>query len=53
MAGYLLNAVVTGGAPGVAVVLKKLDHPRRLSLTLLAAVLFAAVWAPLWHYVWR
>lgn len=50
--GYLVNAIFTGGSPGVAVVLKKLDHPRQLSLTLLAAVLFAAVWAPLWYFVW-
>lgn len=52
-AGYVLNAVITGGSPGVAVALKKLDHPRRVPLTLLAAVLFAVVWAPVWYFLWR
>lgn len=51
--GFLLNAVITGGSPGVAVALKKSNHPRKLLLTLLAAVLFAVVWAPFWHFVWR
>lgn len=51
--GYLLNALITGGSPGVAVALKKADHPQKVPLTLLAAALFAVVWAPVWHFLWR
>jgi hypothetical protein len=51
--GYLVNAVAIGGAPGSAVALVQTEHPRRRSLTLLAAILFASVWVPLFVFVWR
>jgi hypothetical protein len=51
--GYLVNAVIIGGAPGTAVALVQTDHPRRRELTYLAAVLFATVWVPLFVLVWR
>lgn len=53
MTGYVVNAVIIGGAPGSAVALVQTDHPRRLGLTCLAAVLFASVWVPLFVLVWR
>ena len=51
--GFLVNAVIIGGAPGSAVALVQTDHPRRRGLTYLAAVLFASVWVPLFVLVWR
>jgi hypothetical protein len=51
--GYLVNAVIIGGAPGSAVALVQTEHPRRRTLTYLAAVLFASVWVPLFVLVWR
>ena len=51
--GFLINAVVIGGSPGAAIALKKVDHPQKSQLTLLAAILFASVWVPLFVYVWR
>lgn len=49
--GYLVMAVVLGGAPGTAVAYKKLHDPRAFQLTVLAAVLFAMFWAPLFYFV--
>jgi len=51
--GYVVNAVIIGGAPGTAVALVQTEHPRRRALTCLAAVLFASVWVPLFVLVWR
>jgi hypothetical protein len=51
--GYLVNALIIGGAPGSAVALVQTEHPRRHALTYLAAVLFASVWVPLFVLVWR
>jgi hypothetical protein len=51
--GYLVNALVIGGAPGSAVALVQTEHPHRRRLTYLAAVLFASVWVPLFVWVWR
>jgi hypothetical protein len=53
IAGYLLNAVIIGGAPGSAVALVQTEHPHRRAFTYLAAVLFASVWVPLFVLVWR
>ena len=53
IAGYAVNAIVIGGAPGTAVALGQTGHPHRRSLTVLAAVLFASVWVPLFVTVWR
>lgn len=49
--GYLVLAVVLGGAPGTAVVYKKLHHPQQVLLTVCAAVLFALVWAVVFSFV--
>jgi hypothetical protein len=51
--GYVFYAVSFGAPTGIGAVMKKLDHPRKLSLTLISAVLFAVVWVPLFHYVWK
>jgi len=51
--GYLVNALIIGGAPGSAVALVQTEHPRRRLLTCFAAVLFASVWVPLFVLVWR
>jgi hypothetical protein len=51
--GYLVNALIIGGAPGSAVALVQTEHPRRRELTFLAAVLFASLWVPLFVLVWR
>ena len=53
IAGYAVNAVIIGGAPGSAVALVQTGHPHRRGLTFLAAVLFASVWVPLFVLVWR
>jgi len=53
LAGYAVNAVLIGGAPGSAVALVQTGHPHRRGLTCLAAVLFASVWVPLFVLVWR
>ena len=53
IAGYTVNAVIIGGAPGSAVALVQTGHPHRRGLTFLAAVLFASVWVPLFVLVWR
>jgi len=53
IAGYAVNAVIIGGAPGTAVALVQTGHPHRRGLTCLAAVLFASVWVPLFVLVWR
>ncbi len=51
--GYLVNAVIIGGAPGSAVALSQTEDPHRRGLTVLASVLFASVWVPLFVMVWR
>jgi len=51
--GYLVNALLIGGAPGSAVALVQTEHPHRQGLTYLAAVLFASAWVPLFVVVWR
>lgn len=51
--GYIMMAIVFGGAPGTAVLYKKKDHPDAFMLTMLAAILFAGFWAPMLHYLWR
>jgi hypothetical protein len=53
VAGYAVNAMLIGGAPGCAVALVQVQHPRRVLLTLAAAVLFASIWVPLFVLVWR
>jgi hypothetical protein len=51
--GFLINAIVLGGAPGTAVALKKAGAPRQRSGTVVAAALFATVWVPLYLWLWR
>jgi hypothetical protein len=51
--GYIINATVIGGSPGTAVALKQTGSYRATALTILAAVLFASVWVPLFVYLWR
>lgn len=51
-AGYL-PMVLLIGAPGTAITYKKLQHPRAKELTVLAAVIFAVVTVPSFHYIWR
>jgi hypothetical protein len=51
--GYLINALLIGGAPGSAVALTHTSDPHRRGLTFLAAVLFASLWVPLFVFVWR
>lgn len=50
--GYLVNSLIIGASPGAAVALRKLDHPRRRSLTWLAAGLFATLWVPIYVLIW-
>jgi len=42
--GFLVNAMLIGCSPGAAIALKKVNHPRRVLLTFMAAILFATVW---------
>lgn len=49
--GYLVMAVLLGGSPGTAIAYKKLQDPRALRLTVLAAVLFAVFWTPLFFFI--
>ncbi len=51
--GFVVNATVIGGSPGAAVALKQSGHENKTELTLLAAVLFASVWVPLFVFLWR
>jgi hypothetical protein len=51
--GYLVNAGIIGGAPGAAVALSQTSHPRRVSLSVLASIVFASIWVPLFVLVWR
>lgn len=51
--GYVLLAIVLGGAPGTAVAYKKINHPQVVWLTVLAAILFAAFWAIAFSTIWR
>jgi len=51
--GFVVNAAVIGGSPGAAVALKQTGHKQKTELTLLAAVLFASVWVPLFVFLWR
>jgi hypothetical protein len=51
--GYMVNALIIGGAPGSAVALVQTEHPRRRELTCLAAVLFASLWVPLFVLLWH
>lgn len=44
--GYVLLAVILGGAMGTAVTYKKLNSQNTLILTVLASVLFALFWTP-------
>lgn len=51
--GFVANAAVIGGSPGAAVALKQTGHQHKTTLTLVAAVLFASVWVPLFVFLWR
>jgi divalent metal cation (Fe/Co/Zn/Cd) transporter len=53
MLGYYGYALTVGASMGGGAVLKSLNHSRRVSITLLTAVLFAAIWVPLFHFVWK
>jgi hypothetical protein len=48
LVGYLINALVIGGAPGVAIVAVKLNQPRRVALVSATAIAFAVVWTLIW-----
>lgn len=50
--GFVVHSTLTGASMGVGMILKQMDHPRKLEYTFAASVAFAAVWVPLWHYVW-
>lgn len=51
-AGYI-PMVLMAGSPGTAVAYKKLKHRHAKTLTCLASLIFAAVWAPIFYYIWR
>lgn len=53
LVGFVINATLIGGAPGSAVALRHVDHPRKRTLTAIAAVLFATVWVPFFVWFWR
>jgi len=48
LVGYLINALIIGGAPGVAIVAVKLNQPRRVALVSATAIAFAVVWTFIW-----
>jgi hypothetical protein len=49
--GFLINATVIAGSPGATIALKQTGNSHATKLTLLAAVLFASVWIPLFVFV--
>lgn len=49
--GFVMMAIFFGGAPGTAVLYKKKGHSNAFVLTMLAAILFAGFWAPVFHLI--
>lgn len=51
--GFVVNAAVLGGAPGTAIALRKVNATRPGLRMVIAAVIFASVWVPIYDLFWR
>lgn len=50
--GFILAAVIVAGM-GIAIIAKAEDRPHRLRLTIMAAVVFATFWVPIYTWAWH